>query len=343
MNRSKIGRHMSVLPKVLLVLIAIGCLSIFVATLILIIVPKEVFDITTEWASLAYIIPAILVIRYINRPPRFAILTIAVCIPVIEMGTLIPELMEAPSMAILFFMDFVMMVSGIHCFIGDEHSVTRLIYVSITMMILNLAASFMILIIAIFSLEVDLMLLAVYNLSSVFIYLLFTLFLIQRDVREESMGSKLRGGIEATDALLSSGPGAYIYTEEVYPLLGMDMSKWYVTGLDCPIEALYTATVHDGKRSLLLTSKKWRGENRIRISVDEDLKTRPYGTGFPLNYHSFEQASEGLYLRLYGDEGFFMRIRIKDKPKVQPRFFQTADLDIYEWEEQLQEEYPQND
>lgn len=335
--------HMSILPKILLILIAIGCLSIFVATLILIIFPKEVFEITTEWVSLGYIVPTILLIFYINRPPRFAILIITVCIPILEIGTLIPELLETPGMAILFFMDAVMMVSGIHCFIGDDHSATRLIYVSITIMVLNLAASFMILLMAIIALEIDMMLLAVYNLSSVFIYLLFTLFLIQRDVREERMSSKLRGGLEATEALLSSGPGAYIYRDEVYPLLGMDKSGWYVTGPSCPIESVYTATVHDGKRSLLLTSKKWRGENNIRISVDEDLKTHPYGTGFLLTYHSFEQANEGLYLRLYGEDGFFMRIRIKDKPKVQPRFFHAADLDIYEWEEQLQEEYPQND
>ena len=336
-------RHLSLLPKILVVLMAIGCLSIFIATLVLLVVDRDSFESIADWTPLGYIVPAILLIRYINRPPRFTILVITVCIPLLELSDIISTMMTVPSMGILLFLNVVMVASGIHCFIGDDHSATRLIYISITIIALNLAAGFMIFLIAILSLDSRLILMAVYNLSSVFMYILFTLFLSQRDVREERMGSKLKGGIEATEALLSSGPGAFIYREEVYPLLGMDMSGWYYTGPSCPIEALYTATIHDGRRSILLTSKKWRGENCIRINVDEDLKTRPYGTGFLLTYHSFEQAEEGLYLRLYGEDGFFMRVRIKDMPKVQPRFFQATDLDIYEWEEQLQEEYPQND
>ena len=74
----------------------------------------------------------------------------------------------------------------------------------------------------------------------------------------------------------------------------------------------YTATVRDGDRTTFLLSYRWRDDDAIRMAVASDTKYRPYGSGFVLRGHSVENADDARYLRLYGDEGFFVRPLIEE-------------------------------
>ena len=78
------------------------------------------------------------------------------------------------------------------------------------------------------------------------------------------------------------------------------------------IESEYTATVRDGNRVVFLTACRWKGSDEIRISITPDIMHRPYGSGFVLTGHSMEDIEDRRYLRLYGEDGFFIRLVIED-------------------------------
>ena len=79
-----------------------------------------------------------------------------------------------------------------------------------------------------------------------------------------------------------------------------------------PIESEYTTEVHDGKKTLQVISYTRRDEDAVRLTILPNIKSRTYGRGFILRAYSVEELDGSRYLRLYGDEGFFLKILLRD-------------------------------
>ena len=62
------------------------------------------------------------------------------------------------------------------------------------------------------------------------------------------------------------------------------------------------------------------------MSIAPDIKYKLYGSGFVLRGHSIEEYGGVKYLRLYGDDGFFLRILIEEGDLRKP----TEDDDYFE-------------
>ena len=99
---------------------------------------------------------------------------------------------------------------------------------------------------------------------------------------------------------------------------GSDTSRWTFNDDANPIASEYTAETHGGKMAVRITSCRWRGDARIRISISPDVKYRLYGSGFVLIGHSIEESGGSRYLRLYGEDGFFFRILIDEGDPHRP-------------------------
>ena len=116
------------------------------------------------------------------------------------------------------------------------------------------------------------------------------------------------------ESALPVSPKAVIYSEDVDALVGKDMSGW-VAG-EGPIESYYEAIIHDNGRKFTITSKKWKGEDDIRIGADQVLKTTSFGSGFVLEGFSQEEEDGKTFIRLYGGIGQYMRLQVVDRPAI---------------------------
>ena len=95
-------------------------------------------------------------------------------------------------------------------------------------------------------------------------------------------------------------------------ITGADRSGWKDNGDTDRIASEYTAVVREEGKTTYLISYRWREDDAVRITVSSETKFRPYGSGFVLRSHSIENADGVRYLRLYGDDGFFVRLIIED-------------------------------
>ncbi len=55
-----------------------------------------------------------------------------------------------------------------------------------------------------------------------------------------------------------------------------------------------------------------QGDDEVRLTFAPDVRYMPYGKGFILRDHSIEEADGARYLRLYGDDGLFIRLLIEE-------------------------------
>ncbi len=153
--------------------------------------------------------------------------------------------------------------------------------------------------------------------KSVFL-VVFMILLLRPEMREESVKSRLMKGIAVVGSKLVSGPSVSIGAKDVNALTGSDTSRWTFNDDADPIASEYTAEAHDGKMAVRITSCRWREDTRIRLSISPDIKYRLYGSGFVLIGHSIEESGGSRYLRLYGEDGFFLRILIDEGGPQRP-------------------------
>ena len=217
--------HLGVTPKFLILLTAILLIvrSIDAIYSIIAQLPFSTLDVMIYPAL--QIIPAILLLKYIKKPARYLIFIFAFSMGLIDLVSNISGMAGFSfSIGMLsMFLDIIYIISAIHAFLGDKHSASRLFYISLGEMAMHGGTLIAYIASGIF---MEYLNLSIYMACNAGAYLLYTIFLLQPGVRDETMGRKLKIGMTSVEAMMSVSPEAYILRKDVDSMLGKDMSRW---------------------------------------------------------------------------------------------------------------------
>ena len=263
-------------------------------------------------ADAMLLVLGLIMLAIVKKPARHIILVFTLGYALIDFCTLLALVLQGETIATLAraIFDVLAIFAAIHYFIGDHHSINQLSLV--------FAMFFVIQLITIAIIAVTVLLLGKSTLELVppivegLVLLVFIILIMRPSIREGSLGKIMNANLLAVESLFSDSPEACIRRQDVDGLLGIDRSNWVPGEADGPIDSIHTAKIYDKKREFLVTSKIWKGEDEIRISIEQDLKSKTFGRSFVLKGHVEETDGENTYLRLYGHDGFFLRILIME-------------------------------
>ena len=252
----------------------------------------------------------LILLAIIKKPARHIILVFTLGYSLIDFCVLVVLVLQGETVATLAraIFDVLAVFAAIHYFIGDHHSINQLSLVFAMFFVVQLIN------IAIIAVTVVLLgkstFVLVPPILEGLVLLVFIILIMRPSIREGSLGKIMNANLLAVESLFSDSPKACIRREDIDGILGIDRTKWVPAEADGPIDSLHVARIYDKKREFLITSKVWKGEDEIRISIEQDLKSKTFGKSFVLKGHVEEVDGENTYLRIYGNEGFFLRIRI---------------------------------
>ena len=287
--------------------------------LLLIMVGISIYQVTevSPGESLEYLvstvdfIPAVCMLMWQDKPVRYTLMVFSVTLGATGLvGAFISisdSLTSLAIMGLIIFASLMFIFSGLHAFLGDRHSATRLFYVSFGLACLNAVLMFMLMALGMYGDDVPLS--TESDIMSIAVLLMFSVFLLQPGVRDETMKRKLKIGMAGVEAMLSVTPEAFIVKDDVPALLGEDMESWTFEE-EGPVECYRKTPLYDGKREFSIVSRRWRGGTEISISIDQRMVTSSYGRAFVLKGSSREEIDGIEYVRIYGADGTFMRIRL---------------------------------
>lgn len=66
----------------------------------------------------------------------------------------------------------------------------------------------------------------------------------------------------------------------------------------------------DGKKTFQCTSRIWRGEDFIRVSLNREDTALSYGSGFEIRSVQYADEDIGRFVYLYGREGYFVKLML---------------------------------
>lgn len=258
-----------------------------------------------------YAYSGVIILLSTDKSPRFIIFLAGITYAVMHaiQNLTILQIATVPSAMLGLIMDLVMVISSILCLLEDRHSTLRLLGICL----INLATVFTAQMADVLGFThmfgpttflwtiVDCVFLAV-----------FMCLLLRPGVREESLNSRMRKGMTVVDSMLISEPSTFIHDRDVDALVGKDRSEWTVNGSSGSISSEYTTEVYDGRKVTQMVSYTWGKEDTVRISIIPRAKYMPYGSGFALKGYSIEEQDGSRYLRLYGEDGSFFKLLIKD-------------------------------
>ena len=278
--------------------------------------------ISMDWAYIvmpAYAFSGVVILMALDKSPRFAIFMSGAtfgAMNMVQMLVIITQIAPVPSAILGVIMDLAMIISSILCLMGDRYSTFRLLGISL----ISFSSVFTAQMLDVLGITDHMFGYTTFwwmIVNSVFL-VIFIILLLRPEMREESVKSRLMKGIAVVDSKLVSAPSMSIGAKDVNALTGSDTSRWTFNDDANPIASEYTAETHGGKMAVRITSCRWRGDARIRISISPDVKYRLYGSGFVLIGHSIEESGGSRYLRLYGEDGFFFRILIDEGDPHRP-------------------------
>ena len=191
--------------------------------------------------------------------------------------------------------DVMMVVSAVSYSVGNIHNARRLVLLTLISMV-TMVGNFLVT----SSIE-DVLALVV---SGIFIFLLD-----QPGIREDSIGVKLREGIDALESVSISSSEVQVTESSLKCMLGEDRSSW-TTFEDGPIDAEGQSEVLDGKIRYACTSRVWRGEDIVRISIIRDAKASTYGSGFDACSVSYTEENGCRYVHIFGEDGVFLKLKV---------------------------------
>ena len=304
--------RLNMIPRIMMIIIAICLIASSIIAIYDIASSSDTTDLPFKAMCVCEMLPGLLILYYIKKPVRYHIFIFASLMGLLDMISDIGDIDQISTLILLtVFIDLIYIISGIHAFLGDRHSASRLFYISLAVVFLNGAA----LVLNLSSDDLKTMLFIILELAfNLAAYLLFTMFLLQPGVRDETMGRKLKICMTSVEAMMSLSPEAYIYRKDVDAILGIDKTAW-VKNEKGPIESQHKAELYDGNRVFSIYSKKWRGDDTINISIDQRILTNTYGKSFPVRSYVFEETDNGTYLRIYSNDGVFLRILLSDESK----------------------------
>ena len=274
---------------------------------------ESVIDVDWSFALMTiYAYAGVVILLTADRSPRIAIFVGGIAFAVmniVQQMVIITQIGSVPSAILSVVMDAAMIVCAILCLTGDRHSPLRLLGISM----IHFATIFTAQMLEVLEFTDMFGRTTFWWMIVVCIYLvLYMVLLLRPGIREESVKSRIRKGISVISSKMVTGPSASISSKDVGALIGTDRSRWKDNADTDRIASEYTAAIHEPDRTTYLISYRWRDEDDVRMTVAPDIRYKPYGSGFVLRDHSIENVDGVRYLRLYGDDGFFIRILIEE-------------------------------
>ena len=268
-----------------------------------------------EWAFVImafYAYSGVVIILSADRSPRFAVFVAGITFAVmnaIQQLVIITQIGTVPSAILSVIMDIAMVICSILCLTGDRHSSLRLLGISI----IHFANVFTAQMLDVLEITDHMFGYTTFwwMIVECLFLVVFMVVLMLPEVREESVKSRIKKGVTVVGSKLVSEPGVSVLSKDVDALTGKDQSGWISVGVG-PVESEYNTLVRDGNKDVRLTACRWKGEDVIRIFIAPEIKHRLFGSGFVLRGYSIEDDGDKRYLRMYGDDGFFVRMLIAD-------------------------------
>ena len=244
-----------------------------------------------------------------NGSPRFSIfmggITFAV-MNLIQQAMIIDHFGSIPTAILSTLMDFAMIISCILCLIEDTHSPYRLLGICA----IHFANMFTAQMLDVIGLMDTLGETTFWWTTLACLFIILYMFLLLRPgIREDTIKSRIKKGITVIDSSYVTGPSAAISDKDVAALLGEDRSAW-TPDVDMGRISEYRTAVHEDDKVSYLVTYVWDDEEKVRMTMASDTDYKPYGSGFVLVGHSFEDADGARYLRLYGEEGIFIKLLV---------------------------------
>ena len=316
--------HMSKINKALVVLLGVISIAVGVTGVYAALTDPDYADISYLMYAL-FVISGIVLMRSTAKTHIFIIFVAGITYGSVDLLTNVPGLLEEldPISIMKAFADLTIVFSSIHCMLGDRHCSIRVFVLCGIDLAMLLAALAALLLLSESEGEFNTTIPCI--VASIAYIVVFMTFLIRPGVRDDFTKRRLKKGMVVVESILSTSPTAFILRKDVDAVIGKDMSSWH-TYDEGPIEMEHQAIVYDGVRDFIFTSYKWRGEDFIRISVEQKLKAQFFGRGFVLIGSSLEESEGKEYLRIYGDDGVFIRLLISDEPIKKKGFFHKEDV-----------------
>ena len=316
--------HMSKINKALVVLLGIISIAVGVTGVYAGVTDPEFADLSYLMYAL-FVVSGIVLMRSTARTHIFIIFVAGVTYGFVDLSTIVPDLLTEldPISIMKAFADLTIVFSSIHCMLGDRHCSIRVFVlcgIDLTMLVAAMAA-----LLLLNDKEGGFNSTIPCIVASIAYIVVFMTFLIRPGVRDDFTKRRLKKGMVVVESMLSTSPSAYIHRKDVDAIVGKDMSSWH-TYDEGPIEMEHQAVIYDGARDFIFTSYKWRGEDFIRISIEQKLKAQFFGRGFVLIGSSLEESDGRDYLRIYGDDGIFIRLLVSDEPIRKKHFFHREDV-----------------
>lgn len=219
----------------------------------------------------------------------------------------------SPVTVISVLMNLLAIGSAVHCYLGDRHSAKRLFMILVIILILETSTAIIIGLLLYMSMEA-LPLFTTIMLDILFVTLL-CIYLSRPGVRDDFFKKRMQRGLLAVEALMSISPNAEIYRKDAEAFVRNDPSIWEKGQEGCPIESRCRIPFRDGKKRFYIVCRKWKGEDGIWMGLDQELKTESFGRAVPLKGCRIDRTESGDYLRIYGDTGYFVKLRVTDEPE----------------------------
>lgn len=113
-------------------------------------------------------------------------------------------------------------------------------------------------------------------------------------------------------------------------MTGEDRSAW-TTFENGPVAMEGSSEMRDGKVVYKCTSRIWRGEDIVRVSLERESKEHTYGQGFDICSVAYTEDESSRFVHLFGTDGKFVKIRVTDdsegKSKLLSRLKRRKDGD----------------
>ncbi|AMK13657.1 hypothetical protein AUP07_0605 [methanogenic archaeon mixed culture ISO4-G1] len=325
MSWLKDASHMSMINRALVILLGVIAIIVGITGTYAAVADTEYGDISYV-TYMVFVVTGIVLLRSTHKTHIFIIFVAGVTYGAVDLVTNIPSLVEDfDGLTFMkMFADLTIVFSSIHCMLGDRHcSIRVFVLCSIDLMMLLAMA---VILVFLNTEEKGLDPTVPCVVASIAYIIVFMTFLIRPGVRDDFTKRRLKKGMVVVESIMSTTPNAFILRKDVDAVVGKDMSSWQ-TYDDGPIEKEHVSIVYDGPREFIFTSTKWRDEDRIRISIRQNLKSQYFGRGFMLVGSSIEECDGKEYLRIYGDGGIFIRLLISEGTVRKKRFFHREDVD----------------
>jgi len=202
---------------------------------------------------------------------------------------------------------FILILSSVSYYVGNRHNAWR-IMVLVIVHIVNCVANIL------FVLYMTKSWSNVFDgcledIMAILFCCVFVYFLQQPAVREDSINVLMRTGVGALEAVAISRSTIYITESSLSEMLGQTRTTWTYFE-DGPVASEGRSEIVDGKKTFQCTSRIWRDEDFIRVSLNRDGSALTYGSGFEIRSVQYAYEEMGRFVYLYGREGYFVKLML---------------------------------